>query len=64
MRSRRIKPSAVRLMDAVSFRVSPATRADLEKIADERGWGLCEAARHLLNLGIEQSKISESSVQG
>jgi hypothetical protein len=38
-----------RLMDAVSFRVSPAQRAFLERIAEEKNVGLCEAARSVLN---------------
>jgi hypothetical protein len=44
-----------RLMDAVSFRVSPVQRAFLERIADEKNVGLCEAARFVLNEAIARA---------
>lgn len=43
-----------RLMDAVSFRVSPSQRAFLEKIAEEKKVGLCEAARSILDEAMEK----------
>jgi hypothetical protein len=43
-----------RLMDAVSFRVSPSQRAFLEKIAEENKIGLCEAARSILDEAMEK----------
>ncbi len=49
MRMTRRTKGVERLMDAVSFRVSPSQRAFLEKIADEKNVGLCEAARSVLN---------------
>ncbi len=36
-------------MDAVSFRISPAQRAFLEKTAEERNVGLCEAGRIIID---------------
>jgi len=41
-------------MDAVSFRVSPSQRAFLEKIAEEKKVGLCEAARSILDEAMEK----------
>jgi hypothetical protein len=49
MRVNRRKRGLERLMDAVSFRVSPAQRAFLEKIAEERNVGLCEAGRIVID---------------
>lgn len=38
-----------RLTDAVTYRVTAAQRAFLEKLADEKRIGLCEAARTVLD---------------
>ena len=38
-----------RLCDAISFRVSPAQRAFLERIAKENKVGLCEAGRLVID---------------
>lgn len=38
-----------RLCDAFSFRISAQQRAFLERIAEERNCGLCEAARSILD---------------
>lgn len=51
-----------RMGDSFSFRLPTSQRVSIEKIANKKGFGLCEAARYLLNLGIEQSKVGESSV--
>jgi len=42
-----------RMKDAISYRVTDRQRACLEKFAEERKIGICEAARELLDLGIE-----------
>ena len=49
MRVNRRKRGTERLMDAVSFRVSPSQRAFLEKIAEDKNVGLCEAGRIVIN---------------
>ena len=49
MRVTRRKRGMERLMDAVSFRVSPSQRAFLEKIAEEKNVGLCEAGRIIID---------------
>jgi hypothetical protein len=51
--SQRRRKGTERLCDAVSFRVSPAQRKCLERVAEENNIGLCEAARMLLDAGIE-----------
>lgn len=38
-----------RLTDAIAYRVTASQRAFLEKIAEERNMGLCEAARAVLD---------------
>ena len=48
MQTVRIKGSE-RLCDAISFRVSPAQRAFLERIAEENNVGLCEAGRLVID---------------
>jgi hypothetical protein len=47
------KSKAERLPEVVSYRISEATRACLEKFADDNRMGLCEAARVILDAGIE-----------
>jgi hypothetical protein len=42
-----------RLCDAISFRVSSSQRRVLEQVAEEDGIGVCEAARVLLDAGIQ-----------
>lgn len=49
MRAKRRERGLERLMDAVSFRVSPSQREFLEKIAEERNVGLCEAGRIVID---------------
>jgi hypothetical protein len=38
-----------RLTDAIAYRVTASQRAFLERIAEERNMGLCEAARSVLD---------------
>lgn len=59
MTRKTVRCERTRMGDSFSFRLSTSQRVSIEKIADEKGFGLCEAARYLLNIGIEQSKISE-----
>lgn len=49
MRVMRRERGKERLMDAVSFRVSPSQRAFLEKIAEDKNVGLCEAGRIVID---------------
>jgi hypothetical protein len=46
-------------MEAVSFRVSQQQRAFLEKIAEERNVGLCEAARIVLSEAMSRAAGTE-----
>ena len=52
------KSNAERLPEVVSYRISAATRACLEKFADENRMGLCEAAREILDAGIQAKGIT------
>lgn len=47
-----------RLTDALSFRTRIEQRIALEKFAEERKIGICEAARMLLDAGIEAKGIT------
>jgi hypothetical protein len=49
MGAKRRERGMERLMDAVSFRVSPSQRAFLEKIAEDKNVGLCEAGRIIID---------------
>ena len=44
-----------RLTDAVTYRVTATQRAFLEKLADEKRIGLCEAARTVLDEAIARA---------
>lgn len=46
---RRNQKGPERLTDALAYRVTAHQRAFLEKIAEEKGIGLCEAARTVLD---------------
>jgi hypothetical protein len=50
---RKRNSKAERLNEVVSYRISASARACLERFADENKIGLCEAARQLMNAGIE-----------
>lgn len=49
----RIPKGQARMRDSISYRVTDRQRAFLEKFAEERKVGICEAARELLDLGIK-----------
>lgn len=57
MRVNRRKRGSERLMDAISFRVSQTQRAFLEKIAEEKNVGLCEAARSVIDDAMARAGI-------
>jgi hypothetical protein len=59
MRVKRRKRGMERLMDAVSFRVSPSQRAFLEKIAEEKNVGLCEAGRIVIDEAMAKAGATE-----
>ncbi len=45
-----------RMRDAISYRVTDEQRASLERYAENRRLGLCEAARRLMDLGIQAAE--------
>jgi hypothetical protein len=45
----RNKKGKERLSDAITYRISASQRAFLEKLAEEKNIGLCEAARYVLD---------------
>ena len=49
MKKRRNQKGSERLTDAIAYRVSASQRAFLERIAEEKNIGLCEAARIILD---------------
>ena len=49
MRKCRNQKGAERLTDAIAYRISASQRAFLERIAEEKNVGLCEAARIVLD---------------
>ena len=49
MRKRRNQKGSERLTDAIAYRISASQRAFLERIAEEKNIGLCEAARIILD---------------
>ena len=49
MKKRKNQKGPERLTDAVAYRISASQRAFLERIAEEKNVGLCEAARAGLN---------------
>ncbi len=49
MKHRRGQKNKERLTDVISYRISALQRAFLEKRADEKNMGLCEAARSVLD---------------
>jgi hypothetical protein len=51
--TRKRNSKAERLNEIVSYRISASARARIEKYAEENEIGLCEAARVLLNVGIQ-----------
>jgi hypothetical protein len=59
MRYKKRKKREERLMEAVSFRVSRQQREFLEKIAEERNVGLCEAARIVLSEAMNRAAGAE-----
>jgi hypothetical protein len=44
-----------RLTDAIAYRISASQRAFLERIAEEKNVGLCEAARIILDEAINKA---------
>lgn len=59
MRDKRRPRGLERLMDAVSFRVSPSQRAFLEKIAEKHNVGLCEAGRIIINEAMNRAGFND-----
>lgn len=59
MRAKRRQRGLERLMDAVSFRVSPSQRAFMEKVAEKYNVGLCEAGRIILDEAIARAGGNE-----
>ena len=49
MRKCRNQKGPERLTDAIAYRISASQRAFLERIAEEKNVGLCEAARIVLD---------------
>ena len=49
MKKCRNQKGSERLTDAVAYRISASQRAFLERIAEEKNVGLCEAARMILD---------------
>jgi hypothetical protein len=47
-----------RLLDSINFRINAQTRSYIEEIAESENVGLCEAARIVMQAGIEaQNKV-------
>ncbi len=49
MERRKNQKGSERLNDAIAYRISASQRAFLERIAEEKNVGVCEAARIILN---------------
>ena len=49
MKKCRNQKGSERLTDAIAYRISASQRAFLERIAEEKNVGLCEAARIILD---------------
>ena len=53
----RLKKGQTRMRDAISYRVTDGQRMALEKLAEERKIGICQAARELMDAGIKASGL-------
>ena len=53
----RLKKGQPRMRDSISYRVTDGQRMALEKFAEDRKVGICEAARELMDAGIAAKGI-------
>jgi hypothetical protein len=53
----RISKGQTRMRDSISYRVTDGQRMALEKFAEDRKVGICEAARELMDAGIAAKGI-------
>ena len=54
MRKCRNQKGPERLTDAIAYRISASQRAFLERLAEEKNVGLCEAARIVLDKAMSE----------
>jgi hypothetical protein len=59
MKKCRNQKGSERLTDAIAYRISASQRAFLERIAEEKNVGLCEAARTVLDEAIVRAGATE-----
>lgn len=63
MRTHRNQHGLERLTDSIAYRISATQRSSIEQIAESKNVGLCEAARIVMEAGLEALGKTRAGVE-